>query len=364
MSIAALAQRLAFALDPERAHALAIGALRTVPLPAARPDDPRLKVDAFGLTFPNPLGMAAGFDKNGVVAAPLLRLGFGFVEVGTVTPKPQAGNPRPRLFRLAPERALINRLGFNNHGHAQVRRNLAAVVRRGGVLGVNLGVNRDAADRAADYVRGIEAFAGLVDYAAINVSSPNTPGLRDLQRGSALDDLLARVLEARDQAAARHGRMPVLVKVAPDLALPELDDIVAVARARRIDGMIVSNTTLARPPGLGATAKEAGGLSGRPLHALSTRLLAETFVRVEGQFPLVGVGGIESAETAYGKVKAGASLVQLYTALVFEGPGLIAQIKRGLLAQLLRDRYRCVADAVGIEATAVVSGKLEATSRS
>jgi dihydroorotate dehydrogenase len=318
-------------VDAENAHRLTIEALARLPLPARR-ESGGLAVEAFGLTFPNPVGMAAGFDKNSEVVDPLLRLGFGFVEIGTVTPRPQAGNPRPRLFRLTADRAVINRFGFNNEGHAAVHARLAARQGRGGIVGVNVGANKDSEDRAADYALGIQAFADVASYFTINVSSPNTPGLRDLQKREALDDLLAHCIEARDEASRHHPRRPLLLKIAPDLSLGELDDLVAVALGRGVDGMIVSNTTIARPPSLRekALAREAGGLSGTPLFEPSTHMLAETAQRVAGRFPLVGVGGIDSPERARAKLAAGATLVQLYSGLVFEGPGLVEAIKRGL----------------------------------
>ena len=337
----AIARPMLLALEPERAHALTIKALKTLPMPPARPDPASLAVEAFGLKFPNPLGMAAGFDKNAEVFGPLLRLGFGFAEIGTVTPLAQPGNPAPRMFRLAGDGGVINRLGFNGAGHAPALARLQN--RPPGIVGVNIGANKDAADRVADYVAGIRAFSGVASYFTLNVSSPNTPGLRDLQAAAALDDLLARALDARDAAARR---VPVLLKIAPDVSLAGLDDIVRIARARAIDGMIVSNTTLSRPAGLtGAAAGESGGLSGRPLFELSTAMLAQTFLRVERQFPLVGAGGIDGAEAAWTKICAGATLVQLYTGLVFQGLGLVGEIKRGLAGRKL-------ADAVGSEAAA------------
>jgi dihydroorotate dehydrogenase len=320
------------ALDAERAHDLTLRALAALPTPPRTQDDPRLAVEAFGLHFGNPVGLAAGFDKNGVVAHKVGGLGFGFAEVGTLTPLAQPGNPRPRLFRLPAECAVINRFGFNNLGHATARTNLQASTV---ILGVNIGANKETVDRIADYVAGIRAFVDVADYFAVNVSSPNTPGLRDLQKADALDELLARVIDARDVKAEAFGYRPILLKIAPDLSLSDLDAIVAVARARKVDGMIVSNTTISRPLPVGSRyAGEAGGLSGRPLFDLSTRMLAETFARVERQFPLIGVGGIESAETAWAKIEAGATLVQLYSALVFKGPALIEEIKRGLLERL------------------------------
>lgn len=339
------------AFDPEDAHRLTLRGLRLMPLRPAPADDPRLAVEAFGLKFPNPVGVAPGFDKNAEAPGPLLRLGFGFVEVGTVTPRPQAGNPRPRLFRLEADRAVINRLGFNNEGEEAVLRRLSGRA-RGGIVGVNVGANRDSADRIGDYARLIETFAPVADYITVNVSSPNTPGLRDLQQAKTLDELLARVIAARQRAQERRGRVPVLLKIAPDVTLADLDDIVAVARRRRMDGMIVGNTTLSRPPSLQERQKaiEQGGLSGRPLFGLSTRLLAETYVRVEGAFPLIGVGGIDSGKTAVAKIKAGASLVQLYTGLVFAGLGVLPDIKREILKAIESGRHRTLADLVGQDA--------------
>ncbi len=360
--LAALARPLLLRLDPERAHDLTIKALRIAPLPKPAHDDPRLAINAFGLAFSNPLGLAAGFDKNAQVPDRMARLGFGFVEIGTVTPRPQQGNPRPRLFRLLADEAAVNRFGFNNEGHAAVHRRLIAHPCRTVSLGINLGANKDSEDRAADYVAGIEAFADVASYFTINVSSPNTPGLRDLQAAGALDDLLARVLEARDRAEIHR---PVLLKIAPDLSLNELDAIITTARAKKIDGLIVSNTTITRPDTLLDTAKasEMGGLSGKPLFKLSTRMLAEAYLRVEGQFPLVGVGGVDSAETACAKIEAGATLVQLYTALVFHGPALLAEIKQGLLRILAEKNYPLLADAIGTGAADWASGKASLTSR-
>lgn len=339
------------AIEPEDAHRLTIAALRRAPLPPARPDDRRLAVQAFGLRFPNPVGVAPGFDKNGEVPNPLLRLGFGFVEIGTVTPRPQAGNPRPRMFRLPADRAIINRLGFNNDGAAAVLERLRART-GGGIVGVNVGANRDSADRAGDYARLVETFAPVASYLTVNVSSPNTPGLRDLQQAKALDDLLARAIEARDRVAAKGGRKPLLLKIAPDLSLADLDDAVAVARKRGVDGMIVGNTTLSRPPSLKERMKsiEQGGLSGAPLFPLATRMLAETFVRVEGAFPLIGVGGIDSGKSAVEKIRAGATLVQLYSCLVYRGLSLLDEIKRELAATLDRGRHADLSPLVGTEA--------------
>jgi dihydroorotate dehydrogenase len=352
-----LARPLLRAFDPEDAHSLVIKALRAVPLPPARPDDARLAVRAFGLNFPNPVGLAPGFDKHAEVPDALLRLGFGFVEIGTVTPLPQRGNPRPRVFRLNQDQAVINRLGFNSVGTGIVLPRLAARVGRGGIVGVNVGANKDSADRAADYIHMIEQVAPVASYVTVNISSPNTPGLRELQRASALDDLLARIVETRDRVTRNAGPTPVLLKIAPDLSLTDLDDIVGVARLRKIDGMIVGNTTISRPPGLRdeTTAKEAGGLSGKPLYPLATRMLAETYVRVEGAFPLIGVGGIDSGEAALAKIRAGADLLQLYSALVFRGLSLVSEIKAALTAVLDRGDAAKLSDLVGMDAAAVTA---------
>jgi dihydroorotate dehydrogenase len=325
-----LARPLIHRIDAEDAHALTVKMLKNLPLPLRGPDTPELKVKAFGLDFPNPVGLAAGFDKHAEVPDKALRLGFGFVEVGGVTPLAQPGNPRPRVFRLAADAAVINRYGLNSEGLDVVRARLASRRRGGGIVGVNVGANKDSADRAADYVTLVSGLAPVVDYISVNVSSPNTPGLRNLQGRAVLDDLLARVIEARDAAPGK--RTPLLVKIAPDVTEADIDDIVAVARARRIDGLIVANTTVARPETLRdrAQAKEAGGLSGKPLFAASTRVLAQVFLRVERQFPLIGVGGVDTAETALAKFEAGADLIQFYTAMVFKGPGLAAEITRGL----------------------------------
>jgi len=343
-------------LDPEDAHRLAILALKIPPYVKLVPNDPRLAVRAFGLNFPNPIGMAAGFDKHGEVPDALLRLGFGFVEVGTVTPQPQIGNPRPRVIRLPADEAVINRLGFNSDGAAAVLRRLAARASRGGIVGVNIGANKDAVDRIGDYVRMIETFAPVASYFTVNLSSPNTPGLRELQQGKVFDELLARVMDARARMSRAAGITPVLIKIAPDLTLSELDDIVGGARRHRVDGMIVGNTTVSRPPGLrDPSAHEPGGLSGRPLFALSTRMLAETYVRVEDVFPLIGTGGIDSGEAALAKIRAGASLVQLYSALVFHGLRLIHVIKDDLSRALDRGHHAGIDELVGVDAAAMTA---------
>ena len=343
--------------EPEDAHRLALRALQWAPLPPARADDARLRVRAFGLNFPNPIGVAPGFDKNAEVPDALLRLGFGFVEIGTVTPRPQAGNQRPRLFRLDADQAVINRLGFNNEGEAQVLQRLARRAGKKGLVAVNVGANRDSEDRAADYARLVEAFAPVASYITINVSSPNTPGLRNLQEAKSLDDLLARAIEARDRVLPRSGPTPLLLKIAPDVSLGELDDIVGVARRRKVDGMIVGNTTLSRPPSLRerTKAQEQGGLSGKPLFRLSTRVLAETYVRLEGVMPVIGVGGIDSGEAAVAKIRAGASLIQVYSALVFHGMSLLPDIKQGLLAALERGKHQTLADLTGTDAADITA---------
>jgi dihydroorotate dehydrogenase len=343
-------------MDPENAHHAAIRALKLAPLGRFLKDDPRLRVRAFGLNFPNPLGLAAGFDKNAEAPDALLRLGLGFVEIGTVTPRPQLGNPRPRLFRLDRDAAVINRLGFNSEGEEAVLKRLAARANAGGIVGVNLGANRDADDRAADYVRLIRHFAPVASYFTVNISSPNTPGLRDLQQSNALDDLLARVIAARDATTKDAGPTAVLLKIAPDVSLNELDDIVGVARARRVDGMIVGNTTIARPPSLrDPQASQQGGLSGRPLFPLASRMLAETYVRAEGAFPLIGVGGIDSGATALMKMRAGADLLQLYSGLIFRGLGLVSEIKAAIRVALEQDGAEKLADLVGADAAALTA---------
>jgi dihydroorotate dehydrogenase len=324
--LAELAEPFVKRLPPEMAHRIAINGLKIVPPAAAAPCDPRLAVAALGLAFPNPLGVGAGFDKNAEAPGAMLRLGFGFVEIGTVTPKPQPGNERPRLFRLREDGAVINRFGFNNKGYEAALKRLAR--RPPGLVGVNVGANKDAADRIADYVLGVRTFASIADYVAINVSSPNTPGLRDLQRRAALDELVARVVEARDETTPRR---PLLVKVAPDLDEHGVEDIAAVALARKIDGLIVSNTTVARPAGLRSRHRDqAGGLSGRPLFLPSTRLLARFRLALGDAVTLVGCGGVEDAATALAKIEAGANLVQLYTGLALKGVGIVAEILGGL----------------------------------
>jgi dihydroorotate dehydrogenase len=352
-----LARPLLHALDPENAHSLAIRMLQFTPLPRAAGDDPRLATRAFGLNFPNPIGIAAGFDKNAEVVDALLRLGFGFAEVGTITPLPQPGNPRPRLFRLDSDGGVINRLGFNSHGAAAALERLAARAAMGGIVGINIGANKDAADRIADYVELIARFAPVASYITVNISSPNTPGLRNLQQAAALDQLLAQVIDARERVARNAGPTPVLLKIAPDLSLPDLDDVVGIARSRRVEGMIVGNTTLTRPVSLHdtRTASETGGLSGRPLFDLANRMLAETYVRAEGVFPLIGAGGIDSGAAALAKIRVGASLIQVYSGLVFRGLGLIGEIKTALLDAMVGAHQNSLTGFVGADAAAVTA---------
>jgi len=352
-----LARPFLRALEPEDAHRLVVNLLKRAPLPQAPADDPRLAMRVFGLNFPNPIGIAAGFDKDAEVPDALLRLGFGFIEAGTITPRPQPGNPKPRLFRLDADRGVINRLGFNSQGADAALKRLARRANGGGVVGINVGANKESPDRVADYVELIERFAAVASYVTVNISSPNTPGLRNLQQAAVLDDLLARVIDARERVAPNAGPTPVLLKIAPDLSLPDLDDVVGIARSRRVDGMIIGNTTVSRPPSLRETeiAKEAGGLSGRPLLPLANRMLAETYVRVEGVFPLVGAGGIDTGAAALSKIRAGASLIQVYSGLVFAGLGLVADVKRALIAALDRDRAASLADYVGVDAASVTA---------
>lgn len=344
-----------FTLDAETAHRLTIKALAAVRVPTVASDDLQLQVEAFGLSFPNPVGLAAGFDKNAEVPDNILAAGFGFAEVGTLTPLAQPGNARPRVFRLVRDEAVINRMSFNNQGHAAALKRLEARAGRPGIVGVNIGANKDTEDRAADYVKGIKTFAGVASYFTLNVSSPNTPGLRNLQQEAALDDLIARAIEARDETTQIHPRRPLLLKIAPDLTLPELDAVVGVARKRGIDGMIVSNTTISRPPLVDVRhAGEVGGLSGRPLFPLSTYMLAQTYLRVEGAFSLVGVGGIDSSEAAWQKIRAGASLIQLYSALVYKGPKLVMDIRQGLREKLASNKMT-LAETVGSGAAEIAA---------
>jgi dihydroorotate dehydrogenase len=339
-----LATRALRGLDPEDAHGLAIAGLKAGLGPRGGADDPILAGALGGAPIPNVVGLAPGFDKNAEVFGPMLRAGFGFVECGTVTPLPQAGNPRPRLFRLTEDRAVINRMGFNNHGLEAFAGRLA---RRGpGVVGANIGANKDADDRIGDYVTGLKRLWGLASYFTINISSPNTPGLRALQTKQALEELLGRLAEAREALPAT-GAAPMFLKVAPDLEPGEVETITETVLAHRLAGIMVSNTTVSRPPLKSPLAGEAGGLSGAPLTSLSTRVLGEFAQAAKGRLTLVGVGGIGSGADAYAKIRAGAAAVQLYSALVFEGPGLVTRIKRDLAARLRADGFASVAEAIG-----------------
>ncbi|SLN63597.1 Dihydroorotate dehydrogenase (quinone) [Pseudoruegeria aquimaris] len=343
-----LIEKLALAgmhrLDPEKAHGLSIKALNSgfAPLPGPVTSD-RLRTTLAGLKLLNPVGLAAGYDKNAEALAPLARAGFGFVEVGAATPRPQPGNPKPRLFRLTEDEAVINRFGFNNEGMEAIGRRLAQRP-KDMVLGLNLGANKDSADRAADYGKVLAHCAAHLDFATVNVSSPNTEKLRDLQGKAALTALLAGVMETRD-ALARP--IPVFLKIAPDLSEAEIADVAAVAIECRVDAVIATNTTLDRDGLKSAHRGEAGGLSGKPLFEKSTRVLARLSAETGGAVPLIGVGGIDSAEAAYQKIRAGASAVQLYSAMVYKGLGLAADVARGLDACLARDGFASVAEAVG-----------------
>lgn len=343
-----LARPLLHRIDPERAHELTVAALRAgLGGKSAVPSNPVLATRVFGLAFANPLGLAAGFDKNAAVADAMLCLGFGFVEVGTVTLRPQGGNPKPRLFRLPADGAVINRMGFNNDGLEVVFGRLARrrETGRGGIVGANVGPNKDAADPVADCARCVETLAPVADYLVVNVSSPNTPGLRGLQAKDALLPLLDACLAARGSGA---GRPPLLVKIAPDLSEAELDGIATAATSAGVDGLIATNTTVARPRSLASVHRgEAGGLSGRPLLAPSTAILAQLFRLTGGAVPLIGVGGIAGGADAYAKIRAGASLLQLYTALVYGGPDLVLRILTELAVLLRADGFTSIADAVG-----------------
>jgi dihydroorotate dehydrogenase len=332
-----------FLLDAERAHRVAVTALRTRPAGETAPAGGPLATRVAGLDFPNPLGMAAGFDKDGEVPDALLGLGFGFAEVGSITPRPQAGNPKPRLFRLAEDRAVINRMGFNNGGAPAAAARLAARERRG-IVGINIGANKDSADRIADYAQMTQVMAPVASYLAVNISSPNTPGLRALQDEAALNGLLDAVLAARAESGP-----PVFLKVAPDLEPADIDAIARIALDKKLGALIVSNTTIARPPLRSRYAGEAGGLSGAPLKPLALERLRDFRKATGGALPLVGVGGIASAEDARRRIRAGASLVQLYSAMVYEGPGIARRIVRGLEVLMRREGFGSVAEAVGSE---------------
>jgi len=348
-----LARPFVHALDPEKAHNLTISALKhgITGCFGVGSDDAVLATEVFGLKFSNPVGLAAGFDKNADAVMGAQKMGFGFTEAGTVTPKPQAGNDKPRLFRLSEDRAVINRFGFNNEGLDYFEKKMKALPSKRQPVGANVGANKDADDRTADYVTGINRLYGLSDYFTVNISSPNTPGLRALQSKAALEDLIGRVLEARAaQVAKGKAYIPMLVKIAPDLLEADIADIADLALNTGIDGLIVSNTTITRPDTLKSAHKgETGGLSGAPLMNLSTETLAAMYQATGGKVPLMGVGGIASGQDAYAKIKAGASLVQLYSMLVYEGPALVHRVKRELATLLKADGFNHVAEAVGCD---------------
>jgi len=338
-----LASPLIYALDAERAHRLAIAGLKLKGA-GAPPPAGALAIQVAGLRFPNPLGMAAGFDKDGEVPDALLGLGFGFAEVGSITPRPQAGNPRPRLFRLVEDRAVINRMGFNNGGAAAAAARLAARQGKPGIIGINIGANKDSADRIADYAQMAQVMAPLADYLTVNISSPNTPGLRALQDVGALIALLDAVFNALGS-----DETPVFLKVAPDLQPADIDAIVGIASSSDLSGLIVSNTTISRPPLRSRQSNETGGLSGEPLKDLALQRVRDFRKASGGMIPLIGVGGIATAEDAWQRIRAGASLVQLYSAMVYEGPDIARRIVRGMEALMRRDGFASVAEAVGSE---------------
>ncbi len=349
MGIHDLATRGLRLIDPESAHKAALVALRLGLGPRARADRwPRLRTSLAGLDLSNPIGMAAGFDKNCQAAEGLLRAGFGFVECGTVTPRPQPGNQKPRIFRLAEDRAIVNRLGFNNDGLDAFADRLSARRRRAGVVGANVGANKDSADRAADYVHGMGRVWRDASYITVNISSPNTPGLRDLQERGALEDLLGRLGEARVHLENAHGRRPLFLKVAPDLDEAAVRAISELALRYGLDALIVSNTTVQRPPHLTSdNAAETGGLSGQPLFQISTHVLRQFAQALNGRLPLIGAGGVCDGATALAKIRAGASAVQLYTALIYEGPGLVARILYELDGLLAAEGVDSIAEVVG-----------------
>ncbi|MDQ1154300.1 quinone-dependent dihydroorotate dehydrogenase [Brevundimonas sp. SORGH_AS_0993] len=345
MSVIDLGGALLRRMDPEQAHRLAIKGLSALPFPAPAADDPILRIRLAGLDLPNPVGLAAGLDKNGEALRGLSRLGFGFVECGSVTPRPQDGNPLPRLFRLSEDRAIINRMGFNNAGldafADRLERRPAGVV-----VGANLGANKDTEDKAADYVAGLKRLAGRAGYFTVNISSPNTPGLRALQGRDQLDDLLGRIAAARPDETAL--RVPVFLKIAPDLVADEIGLIVEASLAHGVDGLIVSNTTLERPQTLRSPqAHEAGGLSGAPIRPFAEKALRAAAEAAEGRLPLIAVGGVDSGAEAYARIRLGATAVQIYSALIYEGPGLVGRIKRDLANRLRADGFSALSDAVG-----------------
>ena len=340
-----LLRPLIFRTDAETAHGLALKGLKALPssLLASPPrTDPALRTDVAGIEFPNPLGMAAGFDKNGEVPDALLRCGFGFAELGSVTPLPQAGNPKPRMFRLTEDRAVINRLGFNNDGAAVVERRMQARAGRPGIVGINIGANKDSEDRIADYAQMTRRMAPFASYLAVNISSPNTPGLRALQDEGALIALLDAVIAARGSST-----VPIFLKVAPDLEPADIDAIARIAMDKSLGALMISNTTIDRPDLKSNHRGETGGLSGAPLKPLALQRMRDFRAATGGAIPLIGIGGIATADDAFERIRAGASLVQLYSAMVYEGPGIAAKIVRGLSQKVRQAGYASIAEAVG-----------------
>jgi len=348
-------------LPPEAAHEATLKSLELGIFPRpARPDHPCLSLSFAGLTLSNPVGLAAGFDKDARVPDAVLELGFGFTEVGTVTPRAQPGNPRPRVFRLLRDHAVINRLGFNNAGHQVARERLRWRFSTEGVIGVNIGANKDSGDRIADYATGIAAFCDVASYITVNISSPNTPGLRDLQTPAALDELLKRLMEMRETLVAKgKPRVPIVIKLSPDIAEDDLVATIELLAAHHVDAIAVSNTTLSRPGLSDPAAREAGGLSGRPLFHRATVMLARVYEATGGLIPLVGIGGIDSGESALAKIEAGATLIQLYTGLIYEGPGLVGRIKEHLTEAVRAVNAAAITDLVGKKAKAWAAKPLD-----
>ncbi|WP_438728587.1 quinone-dependent dihydroorotate dehydrogenase [Parasphingorhabdus sp. DH2-15] len=345
-----LARPFIFNLDAEKAHGLTLAGLKMLPIAGAPDFDPILKHNVAGIDFASPVGLAPGFDKNGEVPRTMLGLGFGFAEIGTLTPKPQSGNPKPRLFRLVEDRAVINRLGFNNDGQPAAIARLQRELKRPlpGILGINIGANKDSQDRISDYAIGVANMVPFADYLTVNISSPNTPGLRALQDEGALTDLLDGVNSAL--AEAQHGHVPIFLKLAPDLEPADIDAIVRIALDKKLAALIISNTTITRPELASRHAQETGGLSGAPLASLAMQRLKDFRAASGGHIPLIAVGGIDSAESAYDRIRAGASLIQIYSALVYHGPGLARTINDGLTRLLKRDGFTNIADAIGVDA--------------
>lgn len=352
-----IARPLVFQIDPETAHQLTLKALKTLPVPACgNVKSDQLAQELWGLSFPNPVGVAAGFDKNAEVIAPVLRMGFGFTEIGTVTPKPQDGNPKPRIFRDPKSRSVINRMGFPNKGALEFRENLDKFRHMNnappGIVGVNIGMNKDQHDPAHDYCALIRSLGPLADFLVVNISSPNTPGLRDLQKKDVLGELLARLHDERE-ACCEESRPPLLVKLAPDLTEEQQEEIAGTIMTSDVDGLVLTNTTVSRPEALPESYRaKPGGLSGAPLRDMSTAVIRNFYRLTEGKLPIIGIGGIQNGAHAYEKIRAGASLVEVYTGLVYEGPLVANAINKELLALLARDGLSHISEAVGLDATA------------